>query len=264
MSIAFTIEEILKNEIPDYEAGNQKVTVREHVNGTFELDYYTTWYDDYSDTLGVLPIFQIISRSEYSRGLSKLEITAEDEGVNGTQGWELRSMLDNEVQYPQLETFILPLNETGTHNRRIVTLNDSYDENNGLALLLDKAPKLKKLVAPSAPGEHFFNRETHGLETLILQTGYTHQGFIRNLASSECFQQLSLLQFRDYAETYMNDYKGLCVRFEDYQLLMESESLPALKTIVLQDTLMDAGQQGTLIALASAKGRALRFEQLFL
>lgn len=263
MTIEENIKAQLEKEIEDYSPGSHQVKVHEKKGSDlFGLDYETTWYDDYSSDHGSLPIFYILSQPEYAAKINKISITAEDEGVNGTQNWELNSLVENDSLFDNLEEFILPLNDGENHHGKIVTNNDSYDENNALGLLLNKAKNLKKLVAPSASGPLFFERESHGLRELEIQTGFSNQNFIANLAKSTCFKDLTSLTFRDYAETYMDDYKDSCTKYEDYLALVNSDTLPSLKNITLIDTVMDDNQKETLTKAASAKGRKLEFKSL--
>jgi hypothetical protein len=156
----------------------------------------------------------------------------------------------------------LPLNDARSHNRKIVTFNDSYDENGGLALLLDKCPNLETLTAPSAPSSAFFEREKHGLKALHLQAGFDHQGFISLLGQSTCFPTLTEFSFRDYAETYMENYEKLCTPYAAYEQLMTTTGLPSLKHIVLYDTVLNAQQQDALVKLADKHGKKVEFKTL--
>jgi hypothetical protein len=263
MTIEENIKALLEKEIEDYSPESHQVRISEKKGSDlFSLDYQTCWNDDYSSEHGVLPIFYILSQPEYAGRINKISIAAEDEGVNGTQNWELNSLLENDALFDNLEEFILPLNDAENHHRKIVTNDDSYDEKNALGLLLDKAKNLKKLVAPSAPEPKFFERKSHGLKELNLQSGYDHQNFIANLSKSTCFKDLTSLTFRDYAETYMDDYKDSCTKFDDYLALVNSDTLPSLKSITLIDTVLDKKQKETLTKAASAKGRALEFKEI--
>lgn len=179
--------------------------------------------------------------------MSKVEFTSEDEGVNGTQYWDLKALLKRKRVFEHLESIAFPLNAAGTHHRIIITPDDMYDENGGLGLLLDKCPQVQNLSAPSAPNERFFARKSHGLKTLHIQTGYAHQDFIQNLSQSTCFPVLAALTFRDYAETQMKNFRASCTPHAAYEALMQSKGLPALKHVVLYDTVLSAQDQDALV-----------------
>ena len=262
MTIQENINSLLEKQIEDYSAESHKAKIKEKKGSDlFSLEYQTSWYDDYGND-HTLPILAILSSPDYANKISAITLKGEDEGVNGTQNWELKALLNNKATFDHLEEFILPLNDKKNHHRKIVTFKSSYDENNGLAILLDKAPNLKKLVAPSAPGPKFFDRKSHGLKELNLQSGYDHLNFIANLSKSKCFKDLTSLTFRDYAETYMDDYKDSCTKYDDYLALVNSSTLSSLKNIALIDTILDKKQKDALTKAASDKGRTLEFKKI--
>lgn len=263
MSIQEELSAFLKNHIDGYDPKSYNIEVEVITNGMFELKYYTDdWHSDWNDKCCGMPLLKILADKPYCEKLLKLRINAEDAGINGTQNWELEGLLNNKNNFVNLTSFELPLNSLENHNRIIVSFIDSYEENNGIGLLLDKCPRLTNLIIPSAPGEKFFDRKEHVLENLIIQTGYDHQNFIKNLSKSTCFKSLKHLSFRDYAETYMDDFKKSCTQFDDYLLLMTSSNLPALNSITLIDTVIDQKQKDKLIIEASNKGVKLNFESI--
>lgn len=262
MNIQNELAAFLNKHLEEYDEDSNTVKVELKSNGQFELEYYTLWHNDWFDEHDGLPIFKALCQTPFSEKLLSVVITAEDEGVNGTQNWDLESLLSVQNTFENLHHFELPLNTLQNHHRIIVTHKDSYDENGGIGLLLDKCPALKTLVVPSAPGLKFFERENHVLENLTIQTGYDHQSFIKNLATSTCFKDLKSLVFRDYAETYMDDFQVNCTPYEDFLLLVQSSSLPALEAITIQDCVLDSSQTENLVSEASKNNMDLSFEKL--
>ncbi len=265
MTVEEQIKDILEKEIEDYSdyfPDDDAVRIRHENDGLFALEYHSFWHNDFRKTSDDHIIFHIMQMPEYAHRISAVTITSEDAGVNGVQYWDIESLIDSHTVFDHLKVLILPMNDAESHNGKIITYKDMYDESNALGLLLNKCPALKKLVAPSAPGPLFFEREEYGLEELEIQTGFDHQDFIANLSRSTCFKNLTSFSFRDYAEDYMENYQSHCTKFDDYMLLMTSDTLPSLQSIVLFDTCIDDGQKEALIKAASAKGRTLNFLSL--
>lgn len=262
MNILEEINQFLAKHISEFDTEMHEAKVTTSEDGTFNLSYYTIWHNDYADGLKGLPLFSFVMQQPYCDKLKQLIITAEDEGVNGTQNWDLDPIVASENDLPNLHTLQFPMNTDENHNRIIATYNDFYDENGGIGLLLNKTPNLKKLAITPAPNETFFNRENHPLEVLSIQSGYSHQSFISNLANATCFPHLKELYFRDYTERYMEDYKAQTTPAADFFALLKSENHPQLKKIVLIDTIVNADQQNELLAIAKDKGIELTFEEM--
>jgi hypothetical protein len=262
MSIKEEIDAFLAKQITAFDPETQHADVIHNNDGTFNLSYYTIWHNDYSDELKGLPIFSFIMQKPHCEQILQLEISAEDEGVNGTQNWDLDPIVEHENNLSKLHTLVFPINTEENHNRIIVTYQDYYEENGGIGLLLDKTPNLKKLVIASAPNENFFNREHHPLEVLEIQTGYNHQSFIANLAKANCFPNLKTLHFRDYAERYMEDFADHITPFNDYITLLQSKNLPQLKKITLIDAVLSESEKEELNSIAHDKGILLKFEEI--
>ncbi|WP_293913193.1 hypothetical protein [Deinococcus sp.] len=185
------------------------VRVEQQPGSTYRVQYHTDWASDWDrDEHRAFPILKFLAGLDFAPKITSLMLTSEDEGVNGTQSWEVEHMLGALTAITGLQALAFPLNTPQRHHGIIVTHNDSYDENGALGLILGACPQLRSLTAPSAPGPHFFERGTHGLEVLNLQSGYDTQQFIKNLATSTCFPALQSLTFQDYHQTYMENYKG--------------------------------------------------------
>jgi len=260
MGLIDIINEFLSKTVDEYSENGHKATLEAtDSNGLIDIAYYTYWFDDYSKEFGSMPFFYKIAQTDIAPFIRKITVRGEDEGVNGTQNWDLATLLKAKPIFTHLEEFNLPLNDSETHHQKIVTYDDMYNENGALGFLLDAAPKLKSLTAPSAPSANFFERENHSLTELNLQSGYTHQNFIKNLAASTCFSSVAKLTFRDYAQTYMDDYEKDCVPYEQYEALFNATGLPMLKEITLIATVITAEQQAALAKQAESKGIALSF-----
>ncbi|MDX2301293.1 MAG: hypothetical protein NW226_00780 [Microscillaceae bacterium] len=227
-----------------------KATITETENGLYDIEYHTNWADD-----AEYAIFQFVAQAEITSKVHSLTITSDDEGINGTQYWDLSYLLQNNTLFPFLSKFILPLNTQNptNHNRIIVTYEDSYEENGALGKLLDACPALEVLHTPSAPNASFFERTTHSLKNLTIQTGFEGQHFITNLAQSTCFQSLQKLDFTEYAETYMDDFLEKCLSFEEYKHLLLSSNLPNLKNITLRKTQLNEQEKAMLKEIAQEK-----------
>lgn len=262
MATETPILEFLQAEIKEYHPAQHQVRVETAQDGkSLLLAYHTVYHTDYGTTRDDLPILHLVSMPEWAPRFQSITLSAEDKGRNGTQNWEIKSMVEGAV-FQRLTSLHFPLNTPTSHNGKIVTYHDSYDENGGLALLLDKCPRLETLAAPSAPNARFFEREAHPLRTLHIQAGFDHQGFVEVLSRSRCFPALEELTFRDYAETYMDDYASLTTPYAAYAQLMGAQGLPSLRRIVLHGTVLDDGQKASLAALAAQHGRQLEFKEL--
>jgi len=205
-------------------------------DGLVEVEYYVGWggeYELFEDFL------QLINTEKIAPQLRALTITGSDEGANGTRNWELGPLDEGEAIFSNLEILEVEGTLPGHHNRTIVTGNNAYDENGILGQLLDRMPELRILSVPSAPSENFFQRDTHPLEELIVQTGYDHQNFIQNLVQSSCFPNLRKLEFTDYSESYMTDYQEQKTPEVLFIFLLESLAVPSLEELMLYNTRMD-------------------------
>lgn len=164
--------------------------------------------------------------------LTELTLTGEDEGVNGTRAWPLHELLGPE--FPRLTRVDLEGTKPGDHNGTIVVYEDDYEENGALGRLLDGAPNLLHLSAPSAPTSRFIDRAHHPLRSLTIQTGFKHHGFVRALAASRCFSELRTLTFVDYFEKFTDDLASHLTPADAYEALFaDPQGLPALRELRL-------------------------------
>jgi hypothetical protein len=209
-----------------------KFEITQTSTGGYAIVYHTPYYIEEN-----LAIFSFVNTPKYTSKIHSLAIGAEDWGANGTRTIDIQTLLEPTNLFENLQKITFPLNADNLHNKIVVTYKDAYDEEGGLGLLLDRCPNLYFLTTPSAPNEYFFKRTYHPLRYLKVQTGYDHQNFIFNLSQSECFPDLEVLHFRDYAETYMSDYKDYCTSTKEYEaFFLNLHHFPALRKITIQDS----------------------------
>lgn len=195
-------------------------------DGLLQLDYYVDVDDELYD--GIL---ETLALPEFAPLLASLRLSAPDEGINGTRSWHLDSLAIAEGTFENLRTLEIEGTKPQHHNRTIL---GELEENGIVARLLDKMPNLERLSIPSAPSPAFFQRSSHPLKHLILESGYDTQNFILNLAQSSCFSQLQTLDFTDYAESYVEDYERYKTPKQDYIDLFNSGGLSSLEVLILR------------------------------
>lgn len=262
MNIETKIKNFLQEQIEEYDPEFYHIEINKNLknDNTIDIVYHTCFHDDIGKNHEEIPILNYLSQPHIASQIRSLTFTSEDEGCNGTQNWDLEYLVNNEVSFNQLEVLKFPLTTPQDHNQKIITYQDSYDENNGIGLLLNKCPKLQHLEISSAPGTSFFERPLHGLKQLHVQCAYNQQNFIKNLSQSKCFQEIEWLFFQDYNQTYMENYQQNCVTFEDYLALVNAASLPLLRTIVLEDTVISPEQKKELLTIAKNQTIQLTFQ----
>jgi hypothetical protein len=195
------------------------------VNDVFDIDFYGDAfgkaYMDLLDTLARPHIAPLI-RSVILRG--------PDEGANGTHNWNLEPLLATDATFARLETFAVQQNTPVDHNRAVI--GRAYHEDGVLGRLLAKAETLQELTVPSAPAANFFEAGQRPVRFLNVDAGYATQSFIRNLAASSAFRDLSSLEWGEYNETYMDDFRANCTPLEDYRALFGSKAFSNVKRFV--------------------------------
>jgi hypothetical protein len=155
---------------------------------------------------------------EVASHVATLSLRGPDAGANGTRNWDLTPLVA--ATFPRLMTLAIEGTLVGAHNRTIVA--SIYEEDGVLAALLANMPALESLQVPSAPNAAFFKVGERPLRWLSVDTGYDHQDFICNLATSSCFPRLRALAFGEYAETYMDDFADHVTPLADYVALFAS------------------------------------------
>ncbi len=194
-------------------------------NALFDIDFYGDAFDEsYTDLLDVL------ARPSVAPHIRSVMLRGPDEGANGTQNWDLEPLLATDATFAQLQTFAVKQNKPGDHNRSIVARD--YDENGVLGRLLAKAETLRELTVPSAPAANFFELGPRPIRFLSVDAGYATQSFIRNLAASSYFRELSCLEWGEYNETYMDDFSENCTPLDEYRTLFSSEAFRNVRRFV--------------------------------
>ncbi len=139
---------------------------------------------------------QLLNTQEFAPFISSIEIKGPDMGTNKTRLFDLYELLTNtEIQFTHLTEFEIEQTQNYHQNISVITYNDFFDDNGAGGKILDKMPNLLSLTLPSTPNFDFFNRSHHPLQSLSLQAGYDHQGFISHLAHASCFPQLEYLEW---------------------------------------------------------------------
>ena len=91
---------------------------------------------------------------------------------------------------------------------------------------------LMELTVPSAPDASFFQVGPRPLRYLNVDAGYDTQGFIRNLAHNTSFSQLRTLEFGEYNETYLENWRDQCTPFADFEAMLASPASSNLRRFV--------------------------------
>ncbi len=185
------------------------------IRGRFDLDLYCNPSDDVFNEF-----LSSIARREIAVTLRSVILRGPDEGANGTRNWHLEPLLAHDAEFSCLEFLSVERTRTEHHNRSIV--GEYYDEEGVLGRLLAKMPRLSSLESPSAPDKSFFAVGPRPLTNLCIDAGYDTQDFIRNLAQSTAFSGLQLLDWREYNETYMDDWRDECTPLEDYRAMFSA------------------------------------------
>lgn len=196
------------------------------------------------------PFFQLselLRAGDVAGVLGSLMLRCPDEGMNGTCNWDLSALLHRNAHFPQLKLVSIQQNGPATHNRIIV--GSEFEEGGTLGRLLQKAPVLDALIAPSAPDASFFEVREHPLRYLNLDAGYDTQNFIANLASSSLFPGLQSLEWGEYHETYLDNFPQGCTPFADYQRLFQSQAFARVQAFTLRNPVCTPDELASLRAI---------------
>lgn len=183
----------------------------------FDIDFYGDAFDEsYTELL------ETLAQPDVAPHIRSIALRGPDEGANGTQNWDLEPLVATTATFARLETFTVKQNRPGDHNRTVI--GRTYDEAGVIGRLLAKAANLRWLTVPSAPAANFFEVKPRRLQILSVDAGYATQSFIRNLAASSGFDGLHVLEWGEYDERYMEDFRAKCTPLEDYRSLFASET----------------------------------------
>jgi hypothetical protein len=195
------------------------------VGALFHLDFYGNSFDESDEDL-----FNTLAQPEIAPHIRSLTLRGSDTGANGTRVWDIDSLLATNASFSSLESFVIQLNKVSDHNRTVV--GTDYEENGVLAKLLSKAPNLRELTAPSAPNADLFTVGERPLRYMSIDAGYDTQNFILNLSQSSCFPYLDCLEWGEYQETYMEDFRERCTPYSYYQDLFQSQAFAGVRRFV--------------------------------
>jgi hypothetical protein len=208
-------------------------------DGAVDLDFHG---DSFGESY--LDLLSTVARPDTAAHVRSLILRGPDVGANGTHNWDLEPLLAGDADFPRLETLAIQQNRPGDHNRSII--GTDYDEDGVLGRLLGKAPALRELTAPSAPAANFFDVGSRPLRFLSVDAGYDTQSFIRNLARSTAFARLSCLEWGEYNETEMEDFRSSCTHLQDYHDLFGSTAFAPVKRFVWRNPICSAEEVAAL------------------
>ncbi|MFD2938769.1 hypothetical protein [Flavobacterium notoginsengisoli] len=214
------------------------------VGDLFEINFFGDGYDDDPDTkiseidyqtnFAFCSLLDFLSDQNRADKVISIDFTGPDEGANGTKSWNFNRLLNSNVIFPKLKNFKIQLTDLGDHNQSIIDDGD-LEENGMVAKLVSRMPNLEQLVIPSAPDYSFFEIGEHPLKILKLQAGYNHQNFITNLAKSNNFKQLTILDYTDLIDFYDlldEEYTS----FDNFIELFNSQAFSSVKNFKLRNT----------------------------
>ncbi len=251
-------KEVYKYETTDFETGDNIAYFVDYssniffsqVGDFFEIIFWGDGYDDdpdtkiteidYSTNFAFCRFLEFISNPKIADKLISIKFSGPDEGANGTKSWNFNRLVNSNVVFPNMKSFVVQLTNLGDHNQSIID-GDCLDENGIIAKLISKMPNLESLVLPSAPDKSFFQIGKHPLKSLTIQAGYSNQNFIENLADSENFSQLSALDYTEMIDVYdipAEEYTS----FESYKKLFQSKGFSTVKHFKLRGSILKTEQ----------------------
>lgn len=233
--------------IADPELGEYNAKICEfELAGCIHLEYIGSPFDEPFELLCAA-----IRDSAVAARLGSLILrSSDDEGANGTRNWDITSLLTG-ADFPVLRRVEIEQNRPGDHNRIII--GSDYDEEGAIGALLQKAPRLTSLAVPSAPNATFFAVTDHPLRHLNVDAGYDTQNFISNLAASASFPSLYALEFGEFNETYLEDFRSRCTPFDDYRRLFRSPAFRGVRLFVWRNPQCSEAEIQELSALRPAR-----------
>jgi hypothetical protein len=195
-------------------------------------DLHLEFYGDAAGE-GYSRLLRAVSREPIASTMSSIRLSGPDIGANGTRNWDLTPLANAAADFPKLRYLCVEQNHPTDHNRTIVA--SQYDEGGVLAEIMRKAPNMSELTVPSAPNSEFFGLSVPSLVYLNVDAGYDTQEFILNAARSTAFPNLRCLEWGEYSETYMDDWRNHCTPLADYEALFRSEAFRSVKRFVFKN-----------------------------
>jgi hypothetical protein len=162
--------------------------------------------------------------------IRSLALAGPDIGANGTKNWNIEPLLAGSAAFSALESFSIRLEQPEDHNRTII--GEMYDESGVVAKLLERSPRLRSLVIPSAPDDAFFSVKQNCIEYFSVDAGYDTQNLISNLGRFHSLPRLRSFAWGEYNQTYMENWQQNVTPFQDYRLLVRSPQFEHVRTFV--------------------------------
>jgi len=196
-------------------------------SGLHHLEFYGDCFGQaYQD------LCETLSDPEVAQGIVSISLRGPDEGANGTKNWNLEPLVANRHGFPNLQTLSVELNRPGDHNRIVIA--SSFDEDGVIARFVSRCPNLTYLTIPSAPSPDFFATPLKSLRFLSVDAGYDTQDFLHHLGNSQNLPSLKNLQWGEYSEYYLDDWRASCTPFADYKKLFSSSAFEKVKGFTLR------------------------------
>lgn len=198
------------------------------VAGQLHVDFYgLSWGGAYS-------LFMAgIASEPIASAMASVRISGPDEGANGTRNWDLTVLANSAAAFPKLRSLHIEQGRPADHNRTIVAAD--YDEAGVLAEVARRAAHLVELTTPSAPSKEFFATDLPSLEYLNVDAGYDTQDFILNMSRSSRLPRLRCLEWGEYCETHMKDWRERCTPLDHYRALFGSGAFRPVRRFVFRN-----------------------------
>jgi hypothetical protein len=215
------------------------------LGGLFHVEFYgEPWWEDgevYSQVMAG------ISSDPIAPAIASLRLGGPDEGANGTKNWDLTALATTNATFANLQYLLIEQNRPGNHNCSIVAKDKAYDEEGVLAEIVRRAPKLGRLMSPSAPSREFFDVDLPSLGHLNVDAGYDSQDFILNLSQSASLPRLRQLDWGECNVSSMNDERS--TPFAHYQALFRSKAFRQVTSFVLRNPSCSTAELAELKAM---------------
>ncbi len=197
-------------------------------DGLFHVEFYGDSFDD-----SFMEFSHLLCRPEVAASIKSLVFRGPDEGANGTKSWDFTTLLRSDTMFPNLTSFFVEPTQPHHHNQSII--GAAYEEKGMIASLTAKMPRIQSLTVPAAPNDTFFTNAKENLSWLRIETGYDHQNFIYNLSQSASLPNLTFLDFGDYCQTYLENYRANCTPFTHYVELFKSAAFAKISYFRLRN-----------------------------
>lgn len=212
------------------------------LGGLFHVEYYGEAGGEAFDMFATG-----ISNQAVAPSIASIRISGPDEGINGTRGWAVSLLAAAAVPFANLRYLHVQQMQPTDHNRTII--GTDYEECGVLAEIAEKAPMLTALTVPSAPSREFFGVGLPHLAYLNVDAGYDTQGFILNLSQSAGYPNLECLEWGEYCESYMDDWRDQCTPFDHYKSLFGSDAFRPVRRFVFRNPVCSDAEIAQLKAM---------------